>query len=73
MPASPDDMAATMIANMKSKTGKTLEQWLAIAKKTGAEKHGQIVKFLTKLVNTIERSLALGWRPCRPVRNPPTF
>ena len=46
MPASPDDMAATMIANMKSKTGKTLEQWLAIADKTGAEKHGQIVKAL---------------------------
>ena len=46
MPASPEDMAATMIANMKSKTGKTLEQWLAIAKKTGAEKHGQIVKAL---------------------------
>jgi len=46
MPASPDDMAATMIANMKSKTGKTLEQWLGIAKKTGAEKHGQIVKAL---------------------------
>ena len=46
MPASPDDMAATMVANMKSKTGKTLEQWLAIAKKTGAEKHGQIVKAL---------------------------
>lgn len=46
MPASPDDMAATMVANMKSKTGKTFEQWLAIAKKTGAEKHGQIVKAL---------------------------
>ena len=46
MPASPDDMAATMIANMKSKTGKTLAQWLGIAKKTGAEKHGQIVKAL---------------------------
>jgi hypothetical protein len=46
MPASPDDMAATMIANMKAKTGKTIDQWLAIAKKTGAEKHGQIVKSL---------------------------
>ena len=46
MPASPEDMAATMIANMKSKTGKTLEQWLAIARKTGAEKHGQVVKAL---------------------------
>ena len=46
MPASPEEMAATMIANMKEKTGKTLEQWLAIAKQTGAEKHGQIVKAL---------------------------
>jgi hypothetical protein len=46
MPASPEDMAAAMVANMKSKTGKTLEQWLAIARRTGAEKHGQIVKAL---------------------------
>ena len=46
MPASPDDMAASMVANMKEKTGKTLEQWMAIAKKTGAAKHGQIVKAL---------------------------
>ena len=46
MPASPEDMAAAMVANMKEKTGKTLEQWLAIARKTGAEKHGQIVKAL---------------------------
>ena len=46
MPASPEEMAAAMVANMKSKTGKTLEQWLAIAKKAGAEKHGQIVKAL---------------------------
>jgi hypothetical protein len=46
MPASPEDMAASMVANMKAKTGKTLEQWLAVAKKTGAEKHGAIVKTL---------------------------
>jgi len=46
MPASPEDMAASMVANMKAKTGKTLEQWLAEAKKTGAEKHGAIVKAL---------------------------
>ncbi len=39
-------MANKMIANMKEKTGKTLEQWLVIAKKTGAEKHGQVVKAL---------------------------
>jgi len=46
MPASPEDMAASVVANMKAKTGKTLEQWLAEAKKTGAEKHGAIVKAL---------------------------
>jgi hypothetical protein len=46
MAKSPDEMAASMIANMKEKTGKTLEQWLKIAKKEALEKHGQIVKFL---------------------------
>lgn len=46
MPASPDEMATAMIANMKEKTGKTLPQWLAIAKKTGAAKHGEVVKAL---------------------------
>ncbi len=35
-----------MIANMKEKTGKTLAQWIAIAKKSGEEKHGQVVKHL---------------------------
>jgi hypothetical protein len=56
MPASPDDMAATMVANMKSKTGKTFEQWLAIAKKTGAEKHGQIVKAPKKTYVSLRRN-----------------
>lgn len=44
--ASPDEMAATMIANMPEKTGKSLEQWLAITRKAGLEKHGQIVQLL---------------------------
>lgn len=35
-----------MIANMKGKTGKTLTQWIAIAKKSGEEKHGALVKHL---------------------------
>ncbi len=39
-------MANAMVANMKEKTGKTLEQWLSIATKTGAAKHGEIVKAL---------------------------
>ncbi len=46
MAQSPEEMAATMIANMKEKTGKTLEQWIAVAKKSGAAKHGEIVKAL---------------------------
>jgi hypothetical protein len=32
-----------LIAQFKEKTGKTLDQWLAIAKKSGAEKHGALV------------------------------
>lgn len=46
MPKSPEEMANVMIANFKEKTGKTLEQWIAIAKKSGAVKHGEIVKML---------------------------
>lgn len=46
MSKSPEEMANTMIANMKEKTGKTLEEWVVIAKKTGQEKHGAIVNHL---------------------------
>lgn len=46
MTKSPDEMANTMIANLKDKTGKSLEQWISIAKKSGAAKHGEIVKML---------------------------
>ena len=46
MPKSPEEIANTMIANMKENTGKTLEQWITIAKKTGAAKHGEMVKLL---------------------------
>ena len=46
MPSSPEEMANSMIANMKEKTGKTLEQWLTVAKKIDADKHGQVVKAL---------------------------
>lgn len=46
MPQNPEEMAAAMIANMKDKTGKTLAQWIKIAKAAKLEKHGQIVKFL---------------------------
>lgn len=46
MAQSPEQMAASMIANMKAKTGKTLPQWTAIACKFDEKKHGAIVKRL---------------------------
>ena len=46
MAKSPEEMGAAMITNMKEKTGKTLEQWIKIAEKSGEEKHGAITKHL---------------------------
>lgn len=46
MAKSPEEMAQTMIANLKEKTGNTLAQWLKIVKQSKLEKHGQIVKLL---------------------------
>jgi hypothetical protein len=40
------DAEATMIANFKEKTGKTLDDWLKIVAKSGAKKHGEIVAAL---------------------------
>ena len=36
----------TMIANLKIKFGKSLDQWIKIVKKEKLEKHGDILKFL---------------------------
>ncbi len=46
MPKSPEEMEAAMVANMKEKTGKSMEQWLKVAKTAKKEKHGQLVKAL---------------------------
>lgn len=46
MAQSPEATAAAMIANMKEKTGKTLPQWVKLAKASKLEKHGAIVKLL---------------------------
>ena len=46
MSKSPEEMANAMIANMKEKTGKTLDQWIVIARKSGQEKHGAITRYL---------------------------
>lgn len=44
--ASPDDAMATMMKNLEAKTGKSLTDWMAIARSCGREKHGEIVTFL---------------------------
>ena len=44
--ATPEEMATTMVANMPEKTGRSLDEWLAIVGASGLDKHGQIVKML---------------------------
>ena len=44
--ASPEQMRASMIANLKANTGKTLPQWLKLVKALKLEKHGQVMKVL---------------------------
>jgi hypothetical protein len=46
MAKTPEEMAAAMVANLKDKTGKTLEQWVQIARKSKLARHGEIVKHL---------------------------
>lgn len=46
--ASPEEMAATMLANIPEKTGKSLADWHKILKKTSLEKHGELMAVLKK-------------------------
>ncbi|MCH9650499.1 MAG: DUF4287 domain-containing protein [Deltaproteobacteria bacterium] len=46
MAKSPEEMAQSMIANLKEKTGKSLPEWLKITTSNDLEKHGQLVKML---------------------------
>ncbi len=46
MSKSPEDAAATMVANLKEKTGKTLPQWLKLTTAKKFAKHGEIMKWL---------------------------
>ena len=41
-----DPAVTKMIANLEERTGKSLAQWLQIARGAQLDKHGQIVKFL---------------------------
>ncbi len=42
----PEEMAATMLTNLKAKTGKSLKEWLKITSASGLAKHGQLVAML---------------------------
>lgn len=44
--AKADEALANMIRSLEEKTGRTLDQWIAVAKKSGSQKHGEIVKHL---------------------------
>jgi hypothetical protein len=46
MAKSPEEMIESMIANFKENTGKTLDQWIQIARALKLDKHGAIVKQL---------------------------
>lgn len=46
MATSPEEQVANMIASLKEKTGKTIEQWVALGKKSGKVKHGELVSWL---------------------------
>lgn len=41
-----DQAIQAMIQNLQEKTGKSLDEWVKIAKASKLEKHGEIVKFL---------------------------
>lgn len=43
---SADDAVETMIRNLEKNSGKSMEQWVKVAKKSGSAKHGEIVKHL---------------------------
>lgn len=46
MPPTPEEQAATMIANLEKNTGVKLAGWLDRARAAGTDKHGVIVKHL---------------------------
>lgn len=57
MTKTPDELAQTMIDNLKEKTGKTLPQWQKELGKQKFAKHGEIVKHL-KQVHSVTHGFA---------------
>jgi predicted transport protein len=46
MATSPEEQIASMIASLKEKTGRTIEQWVKLGKASGKAKHGELVTWL---------------------------
>lgn len=46
MAKSPEEQAAAMISNLPEKTGRSMPEWLKAVRAQGAQKHGEIVKWL---------------------------
>ena len=46
MPTDPESQMATMSANLEANTGKSLEQWTKLARSSGKQKHGELVRWL---------------------------
>lgn len=44
--ADPKDAVATQLRNIESATGRTVQDWLAMIRNAGVERHGQIVQWL---------------------------
>lgn len=44
--ATPEEMRQTMINNLPEKTGKSLDEWVAVLKASGLVKHGEFMKLL---------------------------
>src|SRR5258708_10686374 len=46
MAKSQEEMVASMVENLEAKTGKSLANWITLARRSGHAKHGEIGRFL---------------------------
>lgn len=46
MPSTPEEQTLSIIQNFPAKTGKSLEEWLAVMRLSGIEKHKEIIAYL---------------------------
>lgn len=46
MASTPEEQLAAMVASLKAKTGRTMDEWTRLASSSGMAKHGELVKWL---------------------------